>query len=149
QSDVLLHVLFAQPAKRESARHRLASEVGQQRSQRLAGDRVNVASSSDDEHACRTELAGEELEQEQRGCISGVKIVKDKDERPASGSRAKELGSRIEEAEARPFRVERRRLREVRELLPQLRDKVRHVPGTGPELGAQRGGIAGPNVGAE
>ena len=111
---------LAEPAERRRRRATGSrGDLGQHRGQRASpGDRVDVAEGAEHEQPGRAELAREELQEEQRRRIGGVKVVEDEHDRPAL-RRALRRNSAVasNSAEPRRFGLERARLAADRERL--------------------------------
>jgi hypothetical protein len=111
--DVGRHVFLAQPAGRKASGHRLPSDLGQHRGQRLSGNRTDVTVGTEDQDARRAERAGNELKKQERGRVGGVQVVEDEHERPLRGGLPEKTGGGVEETKARRLRLGRDRRRQA------------------------------------
>ena len=67
----------------------------------MVAAQLDVAVGADHEQRAVAQLAGEELEQQQRGLVGPVQVVEDEHQRPRGGGAGEEARDRVEEAEAR------------------------------------------------
>ena len=142
-------VLLGQPGERHGQRDRLARELGERSLQRIGGRRVHVAAGADDHHPALGELAGDELQQQQRRLVRGVQVVEHEHERLHDRDPLQERRHGVEQAEARALGAGRGVRREVGEHVPQLRQQLGDVGCAQPELPAQRRGLGLAHVRAQ
>ena len=99
---------------------------------------VHVAVGADDQDPAVGELAGHELQQQQRGLVGGVQVVEHEHERLRRRGALQERGERVEEPEARALGLDGGDGRQVGQDRAQLGQQLRDVDRAGAELGAQR-----------
>ena len=95
------------------------------------------------------ELAGHELQQQQRRLVRRVQVVEHQHERLRVRDALQERGQGVEQPEARALGLGRRRRRQVGDDVAQLRQQLGEVRRPGPELRPQRGGLGRADVGAQ
>ena len=139
---------LGQAAQHDALTGLQASELGQSLGQGVAAAQLDVAIGRDHEQPRRPELAGEELEQQERRLVRPVQIVEHQDQGRAPRGVAQEADHRVEEAKARLLRIEARRLGQVGEDLPDLGDHARDLGAAEPEVLAQLSRLASGGVGA-
>ena len=123
---------LAQARERNASSHRFAGELGQSHRERIGRARVDVAVGADNEQATLAELAGEELQEQERGLVRRVQVVQEEHERAGLRGARQDGGGRLEEAEARALRLEHRRLGKVGEELVQLGKELSEFGGARP-----------------
>ncbi len=84
------------------------------------------------------QLAGEELEEQERRHVGGLEIVDDEHDWPIVTGPDQKSGHRVEQLEPGCFGISERRGGEFREHLPQLRDDLGDTGRTRTELAPQR-----------
>ena len=128
---------LAEAGERERPRDRLASQLGEGRRERIRQGRIDVAVRADDQQAAVAELAGDELEKQERGLVCRVQVVEHQHQRPRGRRALQEGGHGIEEPEARSLGLERRRRRQIGEEVAELGKQLGHVGGSLAKLGAK------------
>ena len=147
--DVAGDLALGETAQQEAARDRLARQVAERLEEGMLSAELDVAVRADDEEARAPHLAGEELEEQQRGRVRPVEVVEDEDEGLVGGRVAEERRDAVEEAETRLLGLEGRQRRQVGEPLTHLRDELRDVGRARPHLGADVPRVAVVQVGAD
>ena len=128
----------SRPVSGEPARDRLPREGGERVAERFGERRVHVAVGADDQDPAVGELAGHELQQQQRGLVGGVQVVEHEHERLRRRGALQERGERVEEPEARALGLDGGHGRQVGQDRAQLRQQLRDVDRPGAELRAQQ-----------
>jgi len=136
--DVFGNGPLAEPGQHQAAASRRPGQLGEQLGQRLPRGRVDVAEGAEDERVRRPELAGDELQQEERGCVCGVEIVEEEDQWAIRRGRAEQLRGGVEESEPRALGLEWGRLGKVRQELAELGQDLRDLHRPRSEPGPQR-----------
>jgi len=87
--------------EQQRAGRRLASEFEQCRGERVVRAELDISVGSDDEEPSIRELAGDELKQEQRRHVGGVKVLEHEDQRALDRSTLQKRRRGVEEPEPR------------------------------------------------
>ena len=131
------HIWFGEPAHVEAARHALAPELRDGRSERVTRADLDLPMRADKHDARLRELSSNELKQEQRRRVGGVEVVENDQERLRRPCRTEEGGRRIEKPKPRVLRIVRRRCQHVSQQLTYLGHDLRELRGARPELSTQ------------
>ena len=94
-----------EPAEPDQADRGFAGELGDRRRQRVSWRQLDVAVGADDEEVHLADLAGEELEQQDRRRVGRLQVVEDDHNRALAGGIAEECRGGIEQLEAGNVRV--------------------------------------------
>src|SRR5207237_8216715 len=105
----------------------LAHELGESYPERLRRGRIYIAAGSDDEQTALAQLAGEELQEQQRRLIRRMQIVQDKDKRGRLCGVPEERRRSLEEPEAGRVRLEFGRFGQLAQELAQLRQQLGQI----------------------
>src|SRR5215203_7223346 len=120
---------------------RLRHELGQGGRQRSPQGRIDIAVGTDDQEAAVVQPAGDELQEQKRRFVSGVKVVEHDHERASPSGALKEGPRRFEEAEARALPFNCRWLWELGESLAQLGKELSEIGRAGAQPRPKRLGV--------
>jgi hypothetical protein len=98
--DEMCDLLLRQAAQRHALEEPLACQLGKRVGKRVSPGQLHVDVGADEEQTRPRELAGDELEQQQRPGVRAVEVIQDDHERLRARSPLEEERERIEEPEA-------------------------------------------------
>ena len=140
---------LVEPGEQQRPRDRLARQRGEGRPQRVGRGRIDVAARADDHDPALGELAGHELQEQQRRLVRRVQVVEHQHERLRDRDALQERGQGIEQPEARSLGFGPGGRRQVGDDVAQLRQQLGEVRRSRPQLPAQRAGLGPEDVGAQ
>ena len=134
-------------AQRDPAAALDPGQLAEHPGERVVAAELDVAVGAEDQQAARGELAGDELEQQQRGLVGPVQVVEHEHHRAGRGRPpSEEARDRVEEPEARLLAVGALGGLDV-EPLGDLGDELGDLGGAGAELPGERDRVGVADVG--
>jgi hypothetical protein len=131
QLDIPPDVLLAEAAECHAAGHGFAHQLAEDLKERVLPGDLDVAIGGDDHDVHGAELAGQELEQQQRRHVGGVQVIQDEQQRLVPAGIAQERGDAVEQAKPRLVGLDRRARRNGRLVAADLRHDLADVCGAG------------------